>query len=295
MIDKLTSIDEAVGLIADGAVVGLQSGPTQCTPMSLVRGLLRAGRRDLHVVSLSGSIALDWLAAAGALSRATFSAATLESFGMCQRFRRAVESGTVDVEELSETAFISRLAAGARGLPFLPTRGMIGTDLLQVGNPNLALIPDPFGGPPVVACAALRPDVAILHAHRGDRFGNIAVDPGPRYPMTTLLPRAAERVIVSVEEIVETDDLRRNPERTILPGFLVDAVVEAPRGAHPTSLFPAYDYDAEFLQSWVDCSGSEDRAREFLDHWVHEPPGHDAYLSLLGEGRLAALRLPERR
>lgn len=294
MTDKLMSAEAAVDLIRDGDVVGLQSGPTQCAPMSLVRALLRARRRDLHVVSLSGSMALDWLAAAGAVSRATYSAATLEGFGMCQRFRRGVESGAIEAEELSETAFLARLGAGARGLPFLPTTGMLGTDLLA-GNPHLAVLADPFGGPPVVACAPLRVDVALVHAHRADGSGNVAVDPGPRYPMTTLLPRAAERVVVSVEEVVDTEVLRRHPEHTVIPGFLVDAVVEAPRGAHPTSLFPVYDYDAEFFASWVDNSGSAERAANFLDDWVIGPVDHDAYLARLGAERIAGLRLPEPR
>jgi glutaconate CoA-transferase subunit A len=215
----------------------------------------------------------------------------MEHFGMCRRFRAAVEDGSIEVEELSETAMLARLGAAARGLPFLPTNGMIGTDLLTVRNPALKVIPDPFGGRPVVACAALRPDVALVHAHRADRFGNVAMDPGPRYPMSTLLPRAARRVIVTVERIVDTDELRAAPERTILPGFAVDAVVEAPHGAHPTSLFPVYDYDAAFIQSWVEAAGDAQSARQFVDEHVLRHESHEAYLSQLGATRLEALAL----
>ncbi|SNS13734.1 CoA transferase subunit A [Actinomadura mexicana] len=289
MIEKLTSAEQAMRLVRDGDVVGLQSGPTQCAPMTLVRELIRRGTRDLHIVSLSGGIALDWLVAAGGVGRVTFAAATMEHFGMCRRFRRAVEAGAVGVEELSETAFLARLGAAARGLPFLPTAGMIGTDLLSVGNPAVKVVLDPFGGPPVVACAALHPDVALLHAHRADRFGNVAVDPGPRHPMTALLPRAARRVVVTVEEIVDTDVLRRAPERTVLPAFLVDAVVEAPYGAHPNSLFPVYDYDAEFIRSWVAAAGDEAGAARFLDRVVHGAATHGDYVTLIGLERLAGL------
>ncbi|WP_396655729.1 CoA transferase subunit A [Microbacterium sp.] len=295
MSSKVMTEDEAVALIRDGDVLGLQAGPTQCAPMSIVRGILRSGVRDLTLVSLSGSLALDWFAASDAVSRVLFATATMESFGTCRHFRRGVESGAIAAEEYSETALFARLSAGARRLPFLPTRGMLGSDLLEVGNENLAVIPDPFGGPPVVACRALRPDVAILHADRADVHGNIAMDPGPRSPMTTLLPRAADRVIVSVEEIVDTEVLRAAPEQTVIPAFAVDAVVVAPFGAHPTSFFPSYDYDDRFFDAWTAVSGSREDSHAFLDAYVHRPTTHESYLDLVGRSRLDELRAMVRR
>jgi glutaconate CoA-transferase subunit A len=295
MIDKVKSAGEAAALIRDGDVVGLQGGPTQCAPMTLVREIIRAGRKDLRAVTLSGGIALDWLAAAGCLSACTFAAVTMEHFGLCRAFRRQVEAGAIAVEELSETALFARLGAAARGLPFLPVRGLIGTDLLNVGNEALRVIADPFGGPPVVACRALPLDVAILHAHRADHAGNVGIDPGPRYPTMTTMPRAARRVIVTVERIVPTSELRKAPDRTILPGFAVDAIVEAPYGAHPTSLFPVYDYDAHFMAAWVSAAGTPDTARAFLDAYVHAAPSQDDYLSQAGgAGRLAELAITDR-
>ncbi|GAA4471037.1 CoA transferase subunit A [Phytohabitans houttuyneae] len=285
MRDKVVSAAQAAALVADGDVVGLQAGPTQCAPMVLVRELIRAGRRDLELVCVSGGLPVDWLAAAGCLARCTFAAVTMEHFGLCQRFRRAVEAGAIAVEELSETALYARLGAAARNLPFLPTRGLIGTDLLNVGNDALAVIPDPFGGPPVVACRALPLDVALLHAHRADRSGNVAMEPGVRLPTTGTMPRAARRVVVSVERVVGTDELRKAPDRTILPGFAVDAVVEAPHGAHPTSLFPSYDYDAAFFASWVDAAAGEQSSGDFLDRYVRGPGSHEEYLRLVGAAR----------
>jgi glutaconate CoA-transferase subunit A len=282
MIDKVVPAEQAVTLIRDGDVVGLQAGPTQCAPMTLVREIIRAGRRDLHVAFISGSIAVDWLAAAGCLRRCTFCAATMESFGLCQHFRRGVETGAISVEELSETALFARLAAAARGLPFVPTRGMLHTDLLHVGNDALKVIADPFGGPPVVACQALQLDVAILHAHRADRQGNIGIDPMPRYPTITTMPRAARRVIVTVERIVPTDELRMAPDRTILPAFAVDAVVEAPYGAHPTSLFPRYSYDRGLFSSWMATARDPAAAAAFLDEYVRTPASHAEYLERVG-------------
>jgi glutaconate CoA-transferase subunit A len=161
-----------------------------------------------------------------------------------------------------------------------------------VGNPALKVIDDPFGGPPVVACQALPLDVAILHAHRADQAGNVGVDPVPRYPTMTVMPRAARRVIVTVERIVPTSELRAAPDRTILPGFAVDAVVEVPYGAHPTSLFPRYDYDDAFMAAWVAAAARDGDARAFLDAHVRAAPTQADYLDLVGgAGRLAELAI----
>jgi glutaconate CoA-transferase subunit A len=295
MTGKVVTAAEAARLIGDGDVVGLQGGPTQCAPMVMVREIIRARRRDLHLVCLSGGIALDWLAAAGCLRACTFAAVTLEHFGLCRCFRRQVEAGNIEVEELSELALFARLGAGARNLPFLPVRTMIGTDLLNVGNPALVVIPDPFGGPPVVACQALSPDVAILHAHRADQFGNVGIDPMPTTATITTMPRASRRVIVTAERIVPTDELRQAPDRTILPGFAVDAVVEAPYGAHPTSLFPRYDYDGDFLVAWAAAAADDDRAQEFLGNFVYERLSQAAYLDRVGGAdRMAQLTIGAR-
>ena len=175
----------------------------------------------------------------------------MEQFGLCQQYRKAVEAGRIRVEELSETALNARLGAGARNLPFLPTRGLIGTDLIDI-NDNLVMLDDPFGGTAVVACRALVPDVALVHAHRADEHGNAQFEPTIVWPDLGDLPEGRAEVIVTVEEIVDTEVLRRNPDRTVLPGFSVDAVVEVPYGAHPTSFNPRYGYDTRFHLAWVE-------------------------------------------
>lgn len=280
---KVTDLQTAAALISDGAVLGIHGASTHGSPMALLRELIRVGRLDLHVVTLGGSIGIDWLAAVGAISRATFCVITMEQFGLCSSFRRGVEDGAIAVEELSETGFYARIGAAARGLPFLPTRGMVGSDLLEVGNPNVVLMDDPFGGVPVVACRSLPLDVALVHAHRADEQGNVAIDPTVRYPTMTLLPRAADRVIVTVEEMVPSSVLRQAPERTIIPGFLVDAVVVVPFGAHPTSLHPRYSYDADLHTAWKAATSSE-LIDAFLDRYVYGPDTHEHYMELVGLG-----------
>ena len=281
-LDKVVSLQQAASLVADGDVVALQNMATQAAPMALVRELIRQERRELTLVALVGGMAVDWLSAAGCLSGFIGAAVSMEQFGLCQQYRRHVEAGTIRVEELSETALLSRLGAGARNLPFLPTRGLIGTDLIATDSDNLVLIDDPFGGPQIVACRALVPDVALVHAHRADRAGNVAIDPTIRWPDLGIMPKAARKVIVTVEEIVESDVLRRNPDRTVLPGFVVDAVVEVPFGAHPTSLFPKYTYDTALHLEWARAARDDGDAEAFLQKYVRTPSDQIEYLDAAG-------------
>lgn len=278
---KVTTLAEAATLVSDGDVVALQNMATQMAPMAMVRELIRTGKRDLGIVCLVGGIPVDWLAAAGVMDRLIGAAVSMEQFGLCQQYRKAVEGGRVRVSELSETSLNARLGAGARNLPFLPTRGLIGTDLIAVSD-DLVQIEDPFGGPPVVACRALVPDVALVHAHRCDEQGNAAWDPTIVWPDLGIMPYAAKRVIVTCEEIVPTDVLRRHPERTRLPGFMVDAVVEVPYGAHPTSFNPAYGYDTRMHLAWAKAARDDQSAQEFLDHHVRKPADQAEYLDLAG-------------
>ena len=279
--EKVATIEEAVALVEDGDVVALQNMATQAAPMALVRELIRQEKRNLGLVVLVGGMPVDWLASAGVIDRLIGAAVSMEQFGLCQRYRKAVEAGDIRVEELSETALNSRLGAGARNLPYLPTRGLIGTDLVDL-NDNLVEVEDPFGGPPLIACRALVPDVALVHAHRADRFGNVQYEPTILWPDVGIMPKAARKVIVTAEEIVDSDVLRRNPDRTVLPGFSVDAVVEVPYGAHPTSFNPNYGYDSRFHLAWAKAARDEGEAKAFLDQHVREPADHAAYLEAAG-------------
>ena len=278
---KVKTLEEAIGLVEDGDVVALQNMATQAAPMALVRELIRQEKRQLGLVCLVGGIAVDWLAAAGVIDRFVGAAVSMETFGLCQQYRKAVESGRVRVEELSETALNARLGAGARNLPSLPTRGLIGTDIVGV-NENLKLFQDPFTGETLVACRALVPDVALVHAHRADEHGNVQYEPTILWPDIGIFPKAARRTIVTAEEIVDSEVLRRNPDRTVLPGFRVDAVVEVPYGAHPTSFFPRYGYDARFHLEWTKVARDDEQAQQFLQRYVREPADHAEYLQAVG-------------
>ena len=282
MQEKLTTIEEAIAKVANGHIVALQTMATVASPMALVRELIRQQKRELGLVVLVGGIPVDWLAAAGVINRLIGAAVTMEQFGLCQQYRQAVEQGRIRVEEISESVLNARLGAGARNLPFLPTRGAIGTDLMKENPDNMKLLEDPFGGLPVIACRALVPDVALIHAHRADRYGNIQYEPTALWPDLGIMPKAAKQVIVSVEEIVDTEVLRRNPDRTVLPGFMVDAVVEIPYGAHPTSFYPNYGYDSAFHRQWTSVSRDNDKTADFIESYINTPANQQEYLEAIG-------------
>lgn len=282
MQEKLTTIEEAIAKVANGHIVALQTMATVASPMALVRELIRQQKRELGLVVLVGGIPVDWLAAAGVINRLIGAAVTMEQFGLCQQYRQAVEQGRIRVEEISESVLNARLGAGARNLPFLPTRGAIGTDLMKENPDNMKLLEDPFGGLPVIACRALVPDVALIHAHRADRYGNIQYEPTALWPDLGIMPKAAKQVIVSVEEIVDTEVLRRNPDRTVLPGFMVDAVVEIPYGAHPTSFYPDYGYDSAFHRQWTSVSRDNDKTADFIESYINTPANQQEYLEAIG-------------
>lgn len=290
MKDKTASLAEAASLVGDGDVVGLQNMATQAAPMAMVRELIRQRRRDLTLVALVGGIAVDWLAAAGCLRKFLGPVVSMERFGLCQNYRKAVQAGVIEVEEYSETTFLARLGAAARNLPFGISAGLIGTDLVGLHPDTLREIDDPFGsGRRVLACSPLHLDVALIHSHRADRAGNAQYDPHTIWPDVQIFPKAARRVILTTEKIVDEEEIRRHPGRTAIPGFIVDAVVEVPYGAHPTSWFPDYGYDGRMHEEYVAASTDPTATQAWLHDHVVAPASQAEYLAAAGVD-LEALR-----
>jgi glutaconate CoA-transferase subunit A len=287
-MSKVMSAADAVGLVRDGDHVAIQSMGTQGIPMTLVRELIRAGRRDLTVTSVVAGIGLDWLSWKGAVTRFVGPIVSMERFGLCQGFRAGVQAGVIVFEEYSETGILARLGAGARNLPFQITRGMIGTDLPALLHDTVREIEDPFTGERVLACRALRPDVCLLHAHRADPKGNIQYEGSTIWPDVQIYPKASGRTIVTVEKIVSEEEVRENPFETVIPHFAVDAVVEAPYGCHPTSFFPGYVYDEEFHERWVGVSRDPAAAIAMIDEHCAAATQAE-YLGLIGAEAIATI------
>jgi glutaconate CoA-transferase subunit A len=283
------SASEAASLISDGDHVAVQSMGTQGIPMLMVRELIRQQRRELTITSVVAGIGIDWLAFKGVMSRFCGPIVSMERFGLCQGFRRGVQTGMIEFEEYSETGILARLSAGARNLPFGITRGMIGTDLPALHPDTIAEIADPFTGERVLACRVLRPDVCLLHAHRADPLGNIQYEGGTIWPDVQIYPKACGKTIVTVEQLISEDEVRERPHETVIPHFAVDAVVHAPQGCHPTSFFPDYVYDEAFHERWVAVSRDPEEAVSLIDR-LCEPASQEEYLEMIGEEALAGTR-----
>jgi acyl CoA:acetate/3-ketoacid CoA transferase alpha subunit len=204
--------------------------------------------------------------------------------GVAPALRRAVEEGYLTVEDYSFYAIACRFMASAIGIPFLPTKSMLGSDMLrntwlEKGNKFL-IMECPFSGESVVLLPALKPDVAVIHAQYADEYGNAQIL-GP----TGLIDeqaRASNQVIVTVEKIVSNAFIRNRPELTIIPSFIVDAIVEVPYGAHPTSMYDYYDYDIDHLKYSFEQSRDEEKFRRYLDEFVLGVDSHIGYLERIG-------------
>jgi glutaconate CoA-transferase subunit A len=227
------------------------------------------------------------MVAAGVARKLIFSWTGNPGVGSLHAIRRAVESGKLEIEEYSHFGLATRIKAGASGLPFLPLRTYQGTDLPKV-NPAIRPIECPFTGERLYAVPALVPDVAILHAQRADAQGNTQV-----WGLTGVQKEAAfaaRKVIVIVEEIVEEEVIRADPNRTMIPGLIVDAVVAEPFGAHPSFVQGYYDRDNDFYVAWEEIGKTEEGLSAYLDEWVYGIASREEYVAKLGPSVRERLR-----
>lgn len=243
----IVALEDALGLVRNGDTIGIGGAVLSRKPMAAVRALAASGRRDLELVTFAGSLEVELLVHAGAVRAVRSSYVGLGSHGAAAGFAAAVASGAVEDLEESEWMLLGRLRAAAAGVPFIVTRAGIGSDLVRARG--LREVVDPYTDERLLAIPALHPDVAILHAWRSDRAGNIQTSWPPDHlaDVDLLLARAARRVIVTVERIVDGDEVVATARDTVLYPFEIDAVVVAEHGATPTALPPFYGVDAGAL------------------------------------------------
>ena len=287
LVDKRMTEAQAVSrFIKRGDYIGTELyGSVRC-PMSLVSEIVRQGHGDLRIAG-QGVLELDLLLAAGLVKGLDITYVGLELYGVSNCLRREIESGRVEqVVDWSNAAIAWRFKAAAMGVPFLPVRSMLGTDTLEFSAAKVARCP--FTEEPVCLLPALVLDVGIIHVHKADRFGNAMINGISGFAAE--LARASQRLIISAEQIVETEYFRKQPERTIIPYYLVDAVVEAPFGSHPGEMCYEYRRDEEQIREWVQASREAHTARDYLDKYIYSVSNHNEYLGLIGEERLEFLK-----
>jgi acyl CoA:acetate/3-ketoacid CoA transferase alpha subunit len=285
--DKITTERAAVKrFIHKGDYIGFELYGTVRCPLSLVREIVRQRVGGLRLMG-QGLMDADYLIAAGLVTEMDITYVGYEAYGLSPILRRAVESGKLKLAEWSNAAITWRMKAAAMGLPFLPARTMLGTDTLR--RSPAKTMKDPFTGMDLALLPALVLDTAVIHVHRADRYGNCQIDGISGFAVE--MSRACKRLIVTAEEIVDTEVFREKPERTIIPYFLVDAVVPAPFGSHPGETCGVYRRDEPHIKEYLEAARSEKETRRYLDEFVHGVKDHAAYLKRVGAARLRRLKV----
>lgn len=307
--NKVMTLTEAVKkFVHDGALISLGGfSATQC-PMAAVHEMIRQKIKNLHIVACSNGQAVDELIGGGCVERIEIAYGGNGRFApTCFRFRKAIEQGKLKFEDYSNYQMTLRFMAGAMGVPFLPTYSSLGTDIVnkwgfdeeyrrqdsRLPLEKLVIMDNPFNRTgkvdKLVLVPALQPDVTVIHAQKADAWGNVRLK-GLVYTDLEQV-KASKNVIVTCEEIVETDELRRDPERNQIVGFQVSAVVEVPWGAYPTAVPDYYDYDPQFLLNFYPKVAKDDAEwQKYLDEYVFEVKDRQEFLQLIGTERLENLR-----
>jgi glutaconate CoA-transferase, subunit A len=288
---KLTTLSKAVAeFVEDGDTV-YAAGFTHLIPYAAGHEIIRQKRKDLVLARATPDLIYDQMVAAGCARKIIFSYIGNPGVGSLRIIRSEIESGRLEIEEYSHFSMISRLQAGASGLPFIPMNQNAAEDL-EHANPQYKRIKDPYGGKDVVVVPALNPDVAIVHVQRADQSGNSQIWGILGEQKEAAF--AADKVIITAEEIVDEEVIRSDPNRTLIPGFIVDAVCHVPYCAHPSYTQGYYDRDNSFYLQWDKISESPEEVKRYMNEWVYEIPDRQAYWDKLGPELHEKLKVKDR-
>jgi glutaconate CoA-transferase, subunit A len=281
--EKVMSLEQATSLIRDGEHVAIGGCMMSRTPMAMLWALVRAGRRDLtfsrSIVSSDGDLVF-----ASGMARKVITSWFSQGivWGVSRVMRHWVETGRAEFEEWSHLSMGLRFRAGAMGIPFIPTRSLMGSDVYRRLRDKTHEIACPFTGELLVLVPALNPDVAIIHVQRCDAYGNAQLDGLPF--MDADLPMAAKRVIVTTERIVSNDQIRRTPDQTKFPFFTVEAVVEVPYGCAPHECYGQYEPFFKHMDMFAELTRKDPErgSREYLERFYYEPTSWNEVLERMG-------------
>ncbi len=279
-MSKLISLNKAISeFVKDGDIV-YAAGFTHLIPFAAGHEIIRQGVKNLTLARATPDLIYDQMVAAGCAKKVIFSYMGNPGVGSLRIVRSAIEKGELEWEEYSHFGMITRLQAGASGLPFLPMN-QTGATSLEQANPLIKRIPDPYGGKDVIVVPALNPDVAIVHVQRADKNGNAHLWGIIGEQKEAAF--AAKKVILTAEEIVDESVIRSDPNRTMIPGIVVSAVCHVPFASHPSYSQGYYDRDNEFYLAWDKISESPESVKKYLDEWVYGVKDRNAYWKKLDE------------
>ena len=290
MVDKRLSLKEAIAeYVQDDLSVAIE-GFTAFICFAAGHEIIRQRRRNLTLIRMTPDVIYDQMVAAGVARTLVFSYLGNPGVGPLHCLRRAIEKGIprpLEIEEYSHYGMVGRYLAGASHLPFFPLRSYLGSEMPRV-NEQIKMVQSPYGDDVVAVVPPLNPDVAIIHAQRADRQGNTHL--WGLLGAQKEVAFASRKVIVVVEEIVDESIIRSDPNRTLIPGLIVDAVVQVPYGAHPSYVQGYYDRDNAFYLQWDELSRDPERVGAWLDEWVYGLADHAAYMCKLGAETVGRIR-----
>jgi acyl CoA:acetate/3-ketoacid CoA transferase alpha subunit len=289
--DKRITLKEAVKLVPDGSHLFWGGFGFQRPAMAFAYELVRQKKRDLTIYTCGSEMDIDILSGARVVSRYELAFYAIEGIGLVPNIQRRVREGAIEIEDYSNLAMVLRFFGGALGVPFMPLKSMLATDMLaktRFKKKKAEVIDCPFTGEKVVLVPSVRPDFSIVHASRVDREGNVQIDGITGEDVEGA--RAGKKVIVTAEEIVDTEFIRSEPDQTIIPNIYVTHVVECPWGSHPMMVYNYYDYDMEHVRMYYDQCKTEEGWQKYCEDYITSVDGHYEFLQKIGIERLMKLR-----
>ena len=280
MESKLTTVKEAVKkYILNGSYIATGGFGAVRIPVALIHEIIRQNKKKLGFAGHVATHDFQLLCVSGSFNRCDAAYVVgLEARGLSRTSRDIFESGEIEVTEWTNAALAWRFKAAAMGIPFLPVRVMMGTDTFE--HSAAMEISCPFTGIKLLAVPALYPDIGLIHVHRADKYGNCQID--GNIIADTDIAKASKRVIVTTEKLISTDDIRREPNKTVIPYWCVDAVIEVPYGSYPGNMPGEYFSDEEHLSEWLKLEKEPDKFKSFLEKNIYSSGNHFEYLEKNG-------------
>jgi len=281
--DKRITLKEAVSLVSDGSHLFWGGFGFQRPPMAFAHELVRQKKKGLTIYTCGSEMDIDILSGAKVVSRYELAFYAIEGIGLVPNIQRRVREGSIEIEDYSNLAMVMRFLGGALGVPFMPLKSMLGTDMLakkRFREKKAEIMECPFTREKVVLVPSVRPDFSIVHAQRVDKEGNVQIEGIKGEDVEGA--RAGKKVIVLAEEIVDTEFIRAQPDQTIIPNIYVTHVVECPWGSFPMMVYNYYDYDMEHVRMYYDQCKTEEGWQKYCEDYITSVNSHAEYLQKIG-------------
>ncbi|MGC8896209.1 MAG: CoA transferase subunit A [Candidatus Bathyarchaeia archaeon] len=289
--DKRLTLKEAVKLVPDGAHLFWGGFGFQRPPMAFAHEMVRQGKKNMTIYTCGSEMDLDILVGAKVASRLEVAFYAIEGIGLAPNIQRRMREKTVEIEDYTNLAMALRFLGGALGVPFMPLKSMLGTDMLtkkRFREKKAEVFTCPFTGEKVVLVPSVRPDFSIVHVSRVDREGNAQIDGIKGEDVEGA--RAGKKLIVMAEEIVDTEFIRAQPDQTVIPNIYVTHVVECPWGSYPMMVYNYYDYDMEHIRKYYEQCKTEEGWQKYCEEYITSVNNHVEFLQKIGIERLLKLK-----